>query len=460
MPLLAESSFNPIREKTYQAMPTATASEYIGRFIELYELAKLHRPATPSKLTSLQDHAAAHLEEMRFPTRRDEDWKYTSVRPIVAENWKLGQSAPLRSQEIEKAAIQNLDDIRFVFVNGQFVPALSTAESQWPQGLTIKSLAEALEGDDSAWLSAKLQAHAGHDNPFVVMNTAFGQNGWYMEVQKGASIEKPVHLMMFSSGDQAFVQFPQLWVHAQKDSDFSVIEHYLPKEGNTPHFTCAVSCLRLEANARVHHYRLQRESTLAYQINYCEVEQARDSVYNSYAVDLGGAIVRNNQNVLLEQPNTETHLNGIYLINGQQHVDNQTFMDHAVPHCNSNELYKGIVSGKARGVFNGKVLVRPDAQKTNAFQQNSTLLLSPDAVMDAKPQLEIFADDVKCSHGATIGQLDESAVFYLRSRGLPLHQARTLLQFAFLGEVTNNMPHEAIRSFVEKLVHDKLYNHS
>lgn len=440
-------------------MPTAIASENINRFIELYEKAKAQSHAAPAKLAALQDQAAAHLENMRFPTRRDEDWKYTSVRQIVSQDWALGKAVALSSDEVEGAAIKGLDDIRFVFVNGQFVPTLSTPSSQWPKGLTIKSLAEALEGEDSTWLSAKLEAHAQHENPFVVMNTAFGQNGWYMEVQKGAIIKKPVHLMMFSSGEEAFVQFPQLWVHAQSGSEFSVMEHYLPKEGNMPHFTCAVSCLRLEANAHVHHYRLQRESEAAFQINFCEVEQERDSVYNSYATDLGGAIVRNNQNVLLEQSNTATHLNGIYLINGEQHVDNQTFMDHAVPHCNSNELYKGIVTGKARGVFNGKVLVRPDAQKTNAFQQNSTLLLSPDAVMDAKPQLEIFADDVRCSHGATIGQLDESAIFYLRTRGLPLRESRTLLQFAFLGEVTSNMPHEAVRTFLEKLVHDKLYNH-
>ncbi len=459
MPLPAEKASNRISEKINQAMPTAIASDNIGHFIELYEKTKAHSPALPSRLASLQNRAAAHLEAMRFPSRRDEDWKYTSVRRIVSQKWDLGQVAPLNLTQVESAAIEELEDIRFVFVNGQFVPALSTPSSQWPKGLTIKSLAEALEGQDAAWMSAKLEAHAQHDNPFVVMNTAFGQNGWYMEVQKGAIIEKPVHLMMFSTGEAAFVQFPQLWVHAQPGSEFSVMEHYLPKEENTPHFTCAVSCLRLEANARVHHYRLQRESEAAFQINYCEVEQERDSVYSSYATDLGGAIVRNNLNVLLEQSNTETHLNGIYLINGEQHVDNQTFMDHAVPHCNSNELYKGIVTGKARGVFNGKVLVRPDAQKTNAFQQNSTLLLSPDAVMDAKPQLEIFADDVRCSHGATIGQLDESAIFYLRTRGLPLKEARTLLQFAFLGEVTSNMPHEAVRTFVEKLVHDKLYNH-
>lgn len=440
-------------------MPTAIATENIGRFIELYEKAKSQAAAVPSRLAALQDQAATHLEQMRFPTRRDEDWKYTSVRPIVSQDWALGKAAPLSAAQVEKAAIAGFDDIRFVFVNGQFVPSLSTPSSQWPQGLAIKSLAEALEGEDAPWLSAKLESHAQHNNPFVVMNTAFGQNGWYMEVKKGAKIEKPVHLMMFSTGEEAFVQFPQLWVHAQVGSEFSVIEHYLPKEENTAHFTCAVSCLRLEANARVHHYRLQRESEAAFQINFCEVEQERDSVYHSYATDLGGAIVRNNQNVLLEQSNTETHLNGVYLLNGEQHVDNQTFMDHAVPHCNSNELYKGIVTGKARGVFNGKVLVRPDAQKTNAFQQNSTLLLSPDAVMDTKPQLEIFADDVKCSHGATIGQLDESAVFYLRSRGLPLHEARTLLQFAFLGEVLDNMPHEAVKSFVKNLVHEKLYNH-
>lgn len=440
-------------------MQTAVASEPIGRFIELYESTKAGRKALGSKLATLQDQAARHLEGMRFPTRKDEDWKYTSVRTIVAEHWTLATATPLNPDSVNKNAIPDLDDLRFVFVNGQFNPALSTPPAQWPEGLCIQSLAEAVENEASPWLTHKLPLLARHHNPFVVMNTAFGQNGWYMEVKKGATIKNPIHLMMFSTGEEAFVQFPQLWVHAQQGSEFSIIEHYLPKEKNTPHFTCAVSCLRIEANAKVHHYRLQRESKSAFQINFCEVEQLRDSTYCSYATDIGGAIVRNNHNALLQQSNTETHLNGIYLINEEQHLDNQTFIDHAVPHCNSNELYKGILTGKARGVFNGKVLVRPNAQKTNAFQQNSTLLLSPDAVMDAKPQLEIFADDVKCSHGATIGQLDESAVFYLRSRGLPLRHAQTLLQFAFLAEVLDNMPHEAVKNFVKNLVHEKLYNH-
>lgn len=443
-------------------MPATIVQNHTEQFLALWR----HQQARldghlPAELAAIQQRAANALASLRFPTRRDEDWKYTSVTPIVSKQWQLPEMRTLPDEVLEGARFEGLDAIRLVFINGQWHPDLSTHASEWPEGLFIAPVYQVLATEHSSWLAESLQSHTSHHNPFVVLNTAFGNNGLYIEAAENTEIDRPIHVMMLSVGDVPFMQCPQLWVHAKRNSALSIIEHYFPKE-HAPHtemashFTCAVSRLRVEANARVNHYRLQRESHRAYQINYCMAEQCRDSLYNSFTVDLGGSIVRNNLDVVLGQSNTETHLYGIYLLAGEQHVDNQTFMDHAVPHCMSNELYKGIVTGRARGVFNGKVLVRPDAQKTNAFQQNSTLLLSPDAVMDAKPQLEIFADDVRCSHGATIGQLDESAVFYLRTRGITEPHARKMLQFAFLEEVLQNMPHDPVRELMEKLVAEKL----
>lgn len=405
---------------------------------------------------ALRRAALERLDTMRFPTRRDEDWKYTSVSAITNETWTLGRAIPVKEDDLSRTFFDGLDALRIVFVNGVWQPELSTPLDELPAGLRIEPVAAALAHDDGM-AAAELEAQTRHDNPFVVLNAALAVDGFVVRVARHALVEQPLHFV-FIAADQgeAFTQAPQLYVYAETGSKLTFLEHYL-SQGDAPHyFTCATTRVQVAPAAEVHHYRLQREGRFGRQVNHCRVTQGRDSRYYSYATDLGGMLVRNNQDVILTQSNTETHLNGVYLLGDAQHVDNQTFMDHAVPHCRSNELYKGIVTGRARGVFNGKVLVRPDAQKTNAFQQNSTLLLSPSAVMDAKPQLEIYADDVRCSHGATIGQLDESAVFYLCTRGLSHAQARRLLQFAFLTEVLDHMPDQPVREAVKTLVHDKL----
>ncbi len=408
---------------------------------------------------ALRRKAVGQLGDMRFPTRRDEDWKYTSVSAITNEPWALGRAVPVKAEDLSRAFFDGLDALRIVFVNGVWQPELSTSFDDLPEGLSIAPMSRLLEREPDGWAAQTLEAQAAHDHVFAVLNAALAHDGLVVQVAPNAVIEQPLHFI-FIAADQgeAFVQAPQLYVHAARGSKLTFVEHYLPQGGGAPrYFTCAATRVRVDANAEVHHYRLQREGRFGRQVNHCAVEQERDSRYYSYATDLGGMLVRNNHDVALRDSNTQTYLNGVYLLGDEQHADNQTFMDHAVPHCESNELYKGIVTGKARGVFNGKVLVRPDAQKTNAFQQNSTLLLSPQAVMDAKPQLEIFADDVRCSHGATIGQLDETSVFYLRTRGLSAKEARRLLQFAFLAEVLDNMPDEPVREAVKQLVHDKLY---
>jgi len=289
------------------------------------------------------------------------------------------------------------------------------------------------------------------------MNRAFAKHGFLIETEANTSEEIPFHFIYINTkGNESHFTHPQLFVNASRSSHLTIIESYHSTDQEAVYFNNAANCIHVGKNAKVDHYRLQYESKSAYQINNTIVSQERDSEYSNYAADLGGKIVRNNLSSELLDSGTQTNYYGVYLGLNKQHIDNQTFIDHAMPHCQSNELYKGILTDKARGVFNGKVLVRQDAQKTNAFQQNSSLVLSNDAVMDAKPQLEIYADDVKCSHGATIGQLDENSVFYLKSRGLNDEAAKNLLQKAFLGEVVSEFKIEAIRRSVLSKIEDKL----
>ncbi|MCB0635021.1 MAG: Fe-S cluster assembly protein SufD, partial [Lewinella sp.] len=346
---------------------------------------------------------------------------------------------------------------RVVFINGRLNRELSQLD-ELPAEVSLRPLAEALEDSGlSTWIELQSAQPGGTArNAFLPLNRAFAEDGLVLTVGRNYRLERPIHLIYLSApGEAAHIANPQLFVWAKTGSEVTFIESYHALQAGT-YFNNTASWIDLEANARVSHYKLQREGQDAFQVNNTLVRQDRDSCYNSYAVDLGGRLVRNNVSVELRDSNTETHLYGTYLGAGSQHIDNQTFIDHAVPHCESNELYKGILKDKARGVFNGKVLVRQDAQKTNAFQQNSSLVLSPWAVMDAKPQLEIFADDVRCSHGATIGHLDETSVFYLRSRGIPEDQARNLLQQAFLGEVIENMGLDEVREHVSQLIAAKL----
>ena len=402
--------------------------------------------------------AYKQLQAMEFPTRRDEDWKYTSVNRILITPFQYGRLTPVSAAELAGTQIPGLETIRLVFVNGNWDPSLSDMD-HLPASCTLLPVEQAME--DTAirnWIQAQSEYTGGTgQNAFLPMNLALGNHGIYLHIPKNETVNRPIHFIYFNTpGDQPHFSHPQIFLHAEQSSTVTIIEDHRALAGAGTCFTNAGVWVDLEANAQVHHYRLQQQNAESYQIHNTQVHQDRDSVYNSYVVDLGGRIIRNNLSTELDDSNTETHYYGVYLADGEQQMDNQTFIDHAMPHCQSNELYKGILSDRARGVFNGKVLVRQDAQKTNAFQQNSSLVLSNGAVMDAKPQLEIYADDVRCSHGATIGHLDESSVFYLRSRGIPEPQARLLLQQAFVGEVIHNMHLEPMIEYVDALIATKL----
>lgn len=410
-------------------------------------------------LHDLRKAGIGRLDVMDFPTRRDENWKYTSINKMLQLPLQDSYQVDVDAQTIEGLAIPDLDACRLVLVNGLLQSELSDLD-KLPEGMELLPLNEALEDAVvKEQTQAMLDAAVNDDhNPFPALNVAFAKNGFVLKVKANAVVERPVHIMHIAAptGEPVFIN-PLLLVVSGAHSEAAVVETYDALPGTEQaYFTNVLTRIKVGVNAHFHHYRIQHESTAATLISNIEADQQQDSTFSSYLVDLGGSVVRNNLNTILKGQNTMTNYYGVYLAKGNQHIDNQTFIDHALPHCGSNELYKGILDDRGRGVFNGKVIVRQDAQKTNAFQQNSSLVLSKTAEMDTKPQLEIFADDVRCSHGATIGQLDESSVFYLRSRGLSDLQARQLLQQAFLFDVVENMPLEPVKAYAEKLIEKKL----
>lgn len=409
-------------------------------------------------LPGLQKEAMERLVKTPFPTRRDEDWKYTATTRILAPAYVSGKGVELDSEQVKSANIVCLDAYVLVFVNGEFSAKHSQVYGLPPE-MTLWPIQDALkEARFRSIIETQLyQEEDATQNAFEHLNMAFANAGHFIHVPKNVVVEKPIHFLYITeTEDQAVFTHPQIIISLEPNAELTIIEHYTGEvKKDQAYFTNVANRFHLAENANLKHYRIQDESLLAFHINNTRVRQERTSTYSGYLVDLGARIVRNNLGSILKDQGTSTNFYGLYFGRDEQHIDNQTFIDHAFPHCESNELYKGIVNDKASAVFNGKVLVRKDAQKTNAFQQNSSLVLSPKAVVDSKPQLEIFADDVKCSHGATIGQLDENSVFYLRSRGLSDVQARSLLQHAFLKEVLDFMPEEKVINAAEELITEK-----
>ncbi|MCB0584033.1 MAG: Fe-S cluster assembly protein SufD [Phaeodactylibacter sp.] len=443
-------------------MPTVVQDRYAevkARFQQLFEAQQIQLNGHASHpYHQFRKEAMKRLEGLNFPTRRDEEWKYTSVNRVLQPEYQLETPVEVKAAQLQPFLIDGLDAIRLVFVNGAFREELSDI-GKLPEGLTVMELDNAL-ADERFGEMVQRQLDSlmeGQEDPFMVLNAAFARHGLFIHVARNTVVEKPVYLIHLAAPGEVptFSSYLNI-AFAEQSSEASFIEGLFELPGaEGAYFNNLVNRFRLKPNSHIHHYRLQQEGREGFLISNADIEQDGDSTYSSYAVDLGGRLVRNNLATTLNNQGTGTNFYGTYFAKGEQHIDNHTFIDHAMPHCQSNELYKGILTDKAHGVFNGKVLVRRDAQKTNAFQQNSSLVLSDKAQMDSKPQLEIFADDVRCSHGATIGQLDETAVFYLRSRGLSDEQARAMLQHAFLEEVIEFMKLEPVKDFAEQLIMKK-----
>ncbi len=404
----------------------------------------------------IRKRAIARFADLGFPTTRHEEWKYTSIAPILEHKFNLStKPVAITETTLQRFLYEGSAKNILVFVNGHFDKKLSRVENK-TKGLVIDNFKNVLSNGSK--LPEKY--HAGFermdDETFSSLNTAFVNDGLYIHVPKGTIIEDPIVLLYLSDSQKdPFVAHPRNLIVAEEGSHLRLLECY-HAISETAYFNNVVTEVFVEHQAVVDHIKIQEEGWQAFHIAKTQITQERRSVFNSVNIDLGGALIRNNLNVRLNAENCETHLFGFFLGTGTQLIDNHTFIDHAKPHCFSNELYKGILDDKSRGVFNGKIMVRPDAQKTNALQSNKTLLLTDDAAIFAKPQLEIFADDVKCTHGATIGQLDDEALFYLRARGIGENVALAMLRYAFAGDIFENIKINSVRKALAEKVFERL----
>ncbi len=385
-------------------------------------------------LNVIRKEAAGILADRGFPTAREEEWRHTNVAPIVGASFKpaVPGTNGITAGKLGNFIFSGVDCCNLVFVNGFYSSDLSTPGAL-PKGVRAGSLAAALQTEPKK-LEPYLARHAScKKNAFVALNTAFMRDGGFIYVQPETVLKQIIHLLFVSTAEATAI-YPRNLIIVGSGSQTSVVESYIGPLGGA-YFTNAVTEVVAGDGSVVGHYKLQRESDDAYHIASLHVQQDENADVSSHSISIGGLLTRNDITAVMNGEGGELTLNGLYVTKGRQHVDNHTSIDHAKPHCNSRELYKGILDDQSSGVFNGKIMVRPHAQKTNAKQTNKNLLLSQDALVNTTPQLEIFADDVKCTHGATIGRLSEESLFYLRSRGIGEASARALLTYAFASDI-------------------------
>ena len=408
-----------------------------------------------SSIHQKRKDALSNFSKLDFPTTSNEEWKYTSIAPLLKYNFVPSYEKKVISKEFIKSLLfDEMEHSLVVFVNGRY-SSEHTDLLNLPKGVIVGSFAEEIKKKNDVLLK-HFGKYADYDNHiFTALSTAYTDDGAFIYVPAGKIVEEPIHLIFIadSSNDKILIQPRNLFV-AEKNSQVTIIEHYFGNDGEI-YFTNSVTEIVAEENAIVDHIKLQEESKKAFHIARMEVDQERSSNFSSHLISTGADLTRNEFNAKFNDEGGECTLNGLYMIDGTQFFDAHTLMDHAKPHCNSHEHYKGILDDKSRGVFNGKIIVRQDAQKTNAFQENNSILLSDEALVNTKPQLEIFADDVKCSHGATIGQMDDDAKFYLKSRGIGEEASNSILLHAFASDVITSIKIESIRNYIEKIISEK-----
>ncbi|MFA6597307.1 MAG: Fe-S cluster assembly protein SufD [Ignavibacteriaceae bacterium] len=402
----------------------------------------------------IRKDAIKKFSALNFPSVKDEEWKYTNINPLLSKEFKPADSIPeVDPQFINKYLFDKKEFITLVFINGYFSKEFSDVEAL-PKGLVIETICQAIKNHPDLVLRYFSKTTSSGNNIFSELNTAFANHGTFVHVEENAIIEKPIQILYVTKADDIFISPRNLFL-VNQNAQVKIIETYAGF-GERTYFTNQVTEFIVNDNAVVEHVRIQDEQLNAFHISTLSVELEKSSNFSSYNINFGGSLVRNNVNTKFNGGFAECRLNGLYVTQGSQFVDNHTSIDHAKPNCLSNELYKGILNDTSRGVFNGKVFVRQDAQKTNAYQQNKNILLSPDALVNTKPQLEIFADDVKCSHGATVGQLDKDQLFYLKARGIQEKEAKAILIYAFASDVVHSISMLQVRDHLEALLAKKL----
>lgn len=438
--------------QTIQKTAAKSLDTYLDKFSRFEQQA-----GEPKWLLPIRKAGMARFGELGLPTLKDEDWRFTNIAPIAKLPFKPAFDATdgVTAAALKDFAFAGLPGARLVFVNGHFAAALSSVKNL-PAGVRVENLASALSSD-----AAFLEKHLGRyvqnaDNGFSALNQAFFLDGGFVHVPAGKTVEAPIQFVYVSTAKQTGATFhPRNLVIAEANSQVTILESYV-SVGGSGYFTNAVTELFAGDNARLEFVKFQDEAADAFHLAAFHGEFGRASQVHVHSFALGAKLSRNNIRTKLAGEGLECILNGLYLTRGDQLADHHMVVEHAQPHCASHEYFNGILDDKSKGVFHGRILVRPIAQKTDAKQTNKNLLLSDEATADTKPQLEIYADDVKCTHGATIGQLNEESIFYLRTRGIGPETARRMLIHAFAGEIIERIQHEPAREELDKLVWERL----
>ena len=423
-------------------------------WLAAFERLQRELPGEPAAVRALRRLGIERFADLGFPTLRQEAWRLFNVAPIARGSFILPTSSPDQA-DVDRVAPHTFQAAaRLVFVDGCFSARLSQIDGL-PAGVLAGSLAEALQRTPEKvepWLG---QVAPVGDHPFVALNTAFLRDGAFVWVPRGVVVEEPIQLLFLSSDEdgRATASFPRNLFVVGEDSQVKLVETYA---GAGAYFNCPVTELAAGPASVVDHYKVQRESRDAFHIATFQVLADRAAAPSSHSISIGGGLVRNDVNAVLGGEGIDCILNGLYLADGRQLVDNHMRVEHAKAHCASHELYKGVLDGHGRAVFDGLIHVHPGAQKTDAKQSNRNLLLSPHAIANSNPRLEIFADDVKCTHGSTVGQLDDDAVFYLRSRGIGAEAARSLLTYAFASDIVERIKVEPVRRDLEEFLFARL----
>ena len=432
-------------------MSGATAPT-VATFAEGLGQPALDRPGEPGFLRDLRRRGADAFAAGGLPTPRQEAWRFTNLKEVAATSW-----APAREASVDPAPWRPASGLLVVTVNGRVDPGASSLDGL-PDGVTVSRLEAALAADDG-WLLR----HLGRDvdlqeHPLAALNTAHFADAVVVRVAAGAVVDEPLtvlHVSVAGSGDPV-IAFPRTLVVLEPGSQATVVERYVSHHPEGSSLDCPVTELRVDKGAVLRHVRLQEQATTARQLGLLQLRLERDATASSHGVVLDGGLCRTDVEATLAGDGADCALDGLYLVDGRRHVDHQVTVRHGSPHGSSRQLFKGVLEDQGRAVFNGKIVVDPGAQKTDAKQSNRNLLLSDEALVNSNPQLEIFADDVRCTHGSTVGRLDEDAVFYLRSRGLDRAAAESLLVYAFAGEVVHRIPVDEVRERMERVLFDRL----
>ncbi len=421
-----------------------TENNYQSAFRSVRDLS----PTVPW-LELVRSSAMDRFEQLGFPTVHDENWKYTNLAPLAKQSFVPASRADKVSIDVARFVYPETTKAHLVVVNGFFSEELSD-KSGLANVVAIDLLTAVADARYNKIARAYLARNAGyHNNGLAALNTAFLQSGLFLLIPKNVKVDAPIQVTFVTDSESA--SFPRLLVVAEENSSATLIESFA-STGDQQYFTNAVAEIIVKEGARLEHYRMQRESDKAFHTSLTSAELGRSSSYDTTSINLGGRLSRHDISVVMDNEGAECRVDGLYLVGADQHTDTHSVIDHQQPHCNSHQLYKGILDGNAHAVFNGKIFVRHGAQKTDAMQTNKNLLLSPQARVDTKPQLEIYADDVKCAHGAAVGQIDEEEMFYLQARGINPELGRSLLTYGFAEEVIGKIKIDSIRSQLDEIV--------